>query len=303
MTVYVNKANENWVVDKFRKEFYTFSKIEKTKLISKSDTIWVIAPWTWKKLNIKHLVSKTVVCTVHHIDFTKFDETTEKNFQMLDQYVDRYHTISKKSYNDLKTITKKEIDIMPFWINQNNFFNIKQKAELRNELNLPKNKYLIGSFQRDTEGKDLSSPKMSKGPDLFIDYVLSIKNKIPDLHVVLAGKRRQYIISELNRLNITFSYFEMVEIEIINKLYNALDLYIVSSRVEGGPQALMECAITKTPVISNDVGFATEMLSSNSIIENSNPLHAIPDVEFAYKNIEKLKIPYGINNIEKLLTK
>jgi hypothetical protein len=34
-------------------------------------------------------------------------------------------------------------------------------------------------------------------------------------------------------------------------------LYIVSSRFEGGPQSIMECAVTKTPIISTDVGVAS----------------------------------------------
>ena len=29
-----------------------------------------------------------------------------------------------------------------------------------------------------------------------------------------------------------------------------LDMYIVSSRLEGGPQAILESALTKTPIIS-----------------------------------------------------
>ena len=42
----------------------------------------------------------------------------------------------------------------------------------------------------------------------------------------------------------------MASITKMNKLYNILDLYIVSSRFEGGPQSIMECAVTKTPIIS-----------------------------------------------------
>ena len=38
----------------------------------------------------------------------------------------------------------------------------------------------------------------------------------------------------------------MLTVEQINELYNILDLYIVASRVEGGPQAILECGITKT---------------------------------------------------------
>ena len=45
----------------------------------------------------------------------------------------------------------------------------------------------------------------------------------------------------------------------LNKLYNILDLYIVSSRIEGGPQAILESSITKTPILSTDVGVASEI--------------------------------------------
>ena len=42
----------------------------------------------------------------------------------------------------------------------------------------------------------------------------------------------------------------MVNFDQLNELYNCLDLYIVSSRLEGGPQAIIECALSKTPIIS-----------------------------------------------------
>ena len=50
-----------------------------------------------------------------------------------------------------------------------------------------------------------------------------------------AGKKREYIISRLKKENINYSYFEMVDFSSLNDLYNILDLYIVASRVEGGP--------------------------------------------------------------------
>ena len=71
-----------------------------------------------------------------------------------------------------------------------------------------------------------------------------------NLKVLLAGKRRQYVINELERHGIPYAYFKMASIKDLNELYNILDLYVVSSRLEGGPQAISECAITKTPIIS-----------------------------------------------------
>ena len=122
-------------------------------------------------------------------------------------------------------------------------------------------------------------------------------NKIkPNLSIVLTGKRRNYIINELKKEKINFSYFEMVDISKLNELYNLLDLYIVSSRVEGGPQAIVECGITKTPIISTNVGIAGDILSKKSIFNMDNFQDAEPSVEFAYKKSQELTIPKGFQN-------
>ena len=59
----------------------------------------------------------------------------------------------------------------------------------------------------------------------------------------------------------------MADSKTINDLYNIFDLYIVSSRIEGGPQAIMEAAYTKTPIVSTDVGVASEILSLSLYLE------------------------------------
>ena len=42
-------------------------------------------------------------------------------------------------------------------------------------MNLDENDFLIGSFQRDSEGKDPSKLKLSKGPDNFVKIVRDLK--------------------------------------------------------------------------------------------------------------------------------
>ena len=54
------------------------------------------------------------------------------------------------------------------------------------------------------------------------------------------------------------------------QMYSALDLYVVGSRVEGGPQSIIECGMTNTPIVSTDVGIASNFLSSNSIFDYEN---------------------------------
>ena len=92
---------------------------------------------------------------------------------------------------------------------------------------------MIGSFQRDTEGKDLVSSKLIKGPDRFVEIIQNLYKNNENLQVYLLKKR--YLINKFKELNIPYIYFEMTDFETLNELYNCLDLYIVSSRIEGGP--------------------------------------------------------------------
>ena len=72
-----------------------------------------------------------------------------------------------------------------------------------------------------------------------------------------------------------------------------MDLYIVASRIEGGPQAILECAVTKTPIISTDVGIASEILGKESIFDRSNFDKATSNIEIALENSKKFFIPEG----------
>ena len=172
---------------------------------------------------------------------------------------------------------------------------------LRNSLGFSSEDYLIGSFQRDTEGSDLKTPKLIKGPDIFLKIVKNAFELNPSVKIILAGKRRNFLISNLKKNKIPFFYYEMATSEEINTLYNILDLYIVSSRLEGGPQAIVECAISKTPIISTDVGVAAEILSKSAIYNNETDYQsAVPDTKFAYENGLKFIIPDGMEPFRKM---
>ena len=303
MKIYINSAKEDWVVDRFIKEWNQYNYKQSNNLYFSKKIIWIIAPWTWKKIPRNKLEKNKVFCTIHHIDEKKFDEKALQEFLDRDKYVDLYHVISEKTFLQIKGITKKPIVTIPFWINQNIWFEINNKTEIYKDLNLNPNNFYVGSFQRDTEGHDLVSPKLSKGPDQFIDIVKSLNKKKSNLEVILSGKRRNYVVKELEDANIRYKYFEMASFKKLNKLYNILDLYVVSSRYEGGPQSILECAITKTPIISTDVGIASEILSQKSIFNMTNFESATVDTEFAFNKVQKFKIPNGFNEFNTALGK
>ena len=303
MKVYVNNPNENWIVDRFRKEWIEFSLHRNVIHPIFSDIIWIIAPWTWKSISSNQLRKKKVVCTIHHIDFDKFDKKESENFIERDKFVDIYHSISSNTTSQVRELTDKKIVEIPFWVNENNFFSITDISHIKEKYNISDSEYLIGSFQRDTEGVDLISPKLSKGPDLFIKAAIQYKEKYKNLAVILTGKRRQYIINQLKNENINFHYFPMVSLTELNELYNILNLYIVSSRIEGGPQAIMECAANKTNIISTDVGVASQILHPDSIVQDNIFIKAKPNLEYAFDKVKKFYIKDGIKDFERRLIK
>lgn len=308
--VYIVGANENWVIDTIKDEWEEFNRERVTDDPTKADTIWLMADYKYKTVPLELLKSKYVVTTVHHIDPAKITKTRIEHFKKLLSFTDKWHSICKSAADYMTQyfqIPRDEIFVAPFWVNTQIWKPIRdQKTELRNKHKLPQDKFLIASFQRDTEGNTIKSgnyePKLCKGPDIFFKIVEMMYKRNPRITVVLAGWRRQFLIEKLKRANIPYIYYERVEtLEAMNELYNAVDLYIVASRVEGGPKAAFECAATKTPILSTDVGYSSELLSSLSIYDASPEkleesfFSALPDVGTAYKNVQQ----YDYNVLKK----
>ena len=293
MKVYLSKINESWIIDRAREEWYNFNSNVSTEKINEAQVIWIISPWLWKKIPKRHLKHKKVVCSLYHFEKKDFEKSNLENFFKRDEFVDEYHVISPIVEKQLREMTLKPITYIPFWVNQNIWFEIENKLQLRKKYNITEDAYLVGSFQRDTEGKDLVSPKLIKGPDRFVEIAKYYKEEFNNLKIVLSGTRRQYIIDELKKAGIEYYYFEMANFDELNELYNLIDLYIVTSRIEGGPQAIVECGITKTPIISTDVGFASDILARESIFDMDNYKKAKPNIEHAYNESLNLTIPKG----------
>jgi glycosyltransferase involved in cell wall biosynthesis len=150
------------------------------------------------------------------------------------------------------------------------------RAALRRRWGVPTDAFVVGNFQRDTEGADLSRPKLVKGPDIFLEMLRLSRASGVDLHVLLAGPRRHWLRSRLIEDSIPFTYLgdAVAEDDIrrnlhtreeLNEFYALCDIHVVSSRSEGGPHALLEAAAACCPVISTPVGIAPELLDPHCV--------------------------------------
>ena len=85
------------------KEFISHNPQITTKFLSRSNLVWIISPWTWRKLSKKTLSNSKVICTIHHLEDKDMDIYNLEDFLERDKYVDKYHVISKKTIDNFKS--------------------------------------------------------------------------------------------------------------------------------------------------------------------------------------------------------
>jgi glycosyltransferase involved in cell wall biosynthesis len=136
----------------------------------------------------------------------------------------------------------------------------QQRQAARERFGIRAGEIAIGSFQKDGEGWGSGdSPKLIKGPDVFLAAVERLSKDLP-VFVLLGGPARGYVRSGLERLGIRYAYHYAPDRDELAKLYHPLDLYLVTSREEGGPMALMESMSSHVPVVSTRVGMAPDLI-------------------------------------------
>lgn len=164
----------------------------------------------------------------------------------------------------------------------------EQRREARARFGIRDREIVIGSFQKDGVGwGDGAEPKPVKGPDVFIAAVARLAKDLP-VFVLLSGPARGYVKSGLARLGVRFAHDYAADRDALARLYHALDLYLVTSREEGGPMALMESMASGVPVVSTRVGMAPDLIRDGE----TGALVAVDDVEaIATRARELLALP------------
>jgi glycosyltransferase involved in cell wall biosynthesis len=238
----------------------------------------VHAVYWWGLLGFsdEQLQQKQIIC---HVPGEPFRYLTVPEHRRAMGLVSHWITRTSQAAGQLQALGI-ESDVVPYLIDTSVFRPLQKDdaavEALRSEWNLPRDAYLIGSFQRDTEGADLQSPKLVKGPDVLMEIFRGLVRRGLNVHLVLAGPRRQWMLRTLETENLPHTYIgkpateddiesNTLPRETLNILYNLVDLCVVASRSEGGPHALLEAAASRCKVISTPVGMARDLLEPTCV--------------------------------------
>ena len=149
-----------------------------------------------------------------------------------------------------------ELDWFPFQTPQ-------LKSEVRKELGIPESAVVIGSFQKDGNGwGEGMEPKLIKGPDLFLETLALLKRHVAELFVLLTGPSRGYVKTGLEKLKIPYRHHFLQHYPKIGRYFLALDAYLITSREEGGPKAVLESMGSGVRLISTPVGQGQDLIQT-----------------------------------------
>jgi glycosyltransferase involved in cell wall biosynthesis len=203
-----------------------------------------------------------IVLTWFHI--SQNDEYKLKSIPLLNEHAAMVHTACNITKEKLikNGLDEKKITVIPLGVDSKIFFPTpwEERTKLKKKLGLPEDKILIGSFQKDGNGwGEGLEPKLIKGPDIFYDVVERLSQKYPT-HVVLTGPARGYVKKRLEAAGISYTHNYVEHYYDTAEYFRVLDLYLIGSREEGGPKAILEAMASGVPVVATKVGMVPDVL-------------------------------------------
>lgn len=129
-----------------------------------------------------------------------------------------------------------------------------------------------GNMEQKNQGQTIQALAIgrlvpAKGFDVLIEAWQGINAR---LKIAGDGPDYQALAQQIQALGLADSIELLGHRSDIPALLAQSDVFVISSRHEGGPYTLAEALLTKTPVLSTDVGMVAEVLPRNLICEPGN---------------------------------
>lgn len=189
----------------------------------------------------------------------------------------------------------------------------QERLVIRNALGIPATAIVVGFFAK------LSSNELDrKGTDIFAAAARALGEQLPRLVVLIIGPGWDELVAELRASGVTVVWLPFVrESEQMPRMYQALDFYWVTARVEGGPVTLLEAMSTGLCCVATPVGLVRDIVQDgiNGIVAPFDDVKAFarhtltlidsPDVRarmsaLARQTIlEKMDVPITARGVER----
>ncbi|MEK7575524.1 MAG: glycosyltransferase [Patescibacteria group bacterium] len=183
-------------------------------------------------------------------------------------FVDRVIFVSeydKKLAENYKLIKDGQGIVIHNGIENIDFFNKEEALKKLKEIkNFPNDKFVMGTITR---------LEYAKGNSILIDAVSRLSKEILDKCVCLIigdGPDKENLKFQISNLKLQDKIFLLGDISDAKKYLKAFDIFIMTSRYEGMPYALLEAMSANLPIISSRVGGIPELLGDSGMMFEAN---------------------------------
>ena len=144
-------------------------------------------------------------------------------------------------------IPKEKIEVIPNGVPLEEFSRLPSRAEVRERFGIPVSGLAIGTVGR---------AEPAKGLDLLLDAYAILSEKFPEAYLVIAGNGRELesLKSQAAESGIRGRVYFLGDQDDIPGVLAAMDLFVLPSRFEGLPNALLEAMAASLPVVATDAG-------------------------------------------------
>jgi glycosyltransferase involved in cell wall biosynthesis len=162
--------------------------------------------------------------------------------------------------------------------------NFLPREQARSQIGVDDSQFVIGN---------IAQHYYRKGLDVLLRGVAALPDDIrKTLKLVLigGGPETASLKALANELGLSQSVQFLGHLPNANRLLKAFDLFVLSSRVEGFPFALLEALQAGLPIIATDVGGNKEAVGGAGILVKANDQRALTDSMTKLKNDADLRI-------------
>lgn len=202
----------------------------------------------WKSIDTGELSEEAILLKKRHLGISRM-QVTNKAMMM--------HILESG-------IAPERVHLIPIGINLRYFHaqTEESKCRARRKHKIPQMAFVIGSFHKDGMGwGEGFAPKSIKGPDIFLRAIATLRTQIPDLIILLSGPARGYVKKGLDELNVPYKHVCVSSYPEMGDLYQAIDLYMIASRDDGGPKGVLESMASGVPQVTTRVGQAADLVA------------------------------------------
>lgn len=132
-----------------------------------------------------------------------------------------------------------------------------RRTATRARFNIPEQAFTLGFVGSKTSDFEMGR----KGLDVLHRALIALKTHIPQLHICFLGIGWQEEVKQLKAVGISASYVGFIAKSELPIFYSSIDVYVMTSQVEGGPCTVLEAMACETPVIATRVGLVPLVVS------------------------------------------